>query len=80
MDDGIREVRDVMKKLVMGDLGDVVSTRDWLCPIDAEPYLGEQSVSHPSGPDLGHRDNTGTVATVSEMRATMAGSTASSRR
>ena len=48
-----------MEKLVVGDLGDVVSTGDGLCSIDAEPYLGEQSVSHPSGTDLGHRDDTG---------------------
>ena len=32
MDDGVREVRDVMEKLVMGDLGDLVRSRDWLMP------------------------------------------------
>ena len=58
MDYGVREVRDVMKKLVVSDFGNGVSARHGLCSIDAEPYLGEQSVSHPSSTDLSHRDDT----------------------
>lgn len=43
-----------MEKLVVGDLGDLVFSGDRLCPIDAHPNLGEQTVAHPTCSDLGH--------------------------
>ena len=46
-----------MEKLVVHDLGDLMSPRHCLRPIDAQPHLGEQSVSHPACSNLGHGDN-----------------------
>jgi hypothetical protein len=54
MDDGVRKVRDVVEKLVVGDLGNLMRLRDWQCPVNTEPNLGQETVSHPTGSDLGH--------------------------
>ena len=41
MDDGFGQVCDVMEKLMVDDLRYLMSCRYGLCPIDAEPHLGE---------------------------------------
>jgi hypothetical protein len=57
MHDGVRQVRDVMEKFVVGGLCDLVRSRDRQCAIHAEPDLREETVPHPSGTDLGHRQH-----------------------
>ena len=58
MDDCVPQVGDVMEKLVVGDLCNVVRFRDGYGPINGEPNLCQQTVSHEVGTDLGHGHDT----------------------
>ena len=58
VDDGFGEVRHVAQKLRLGHLGDLVCPGDGQSSIDAEPYLGQESVSGPSRPNLRDRHHT----------------------
>ena len=69
-----------MKKLVVRDLGDLVRSRDMLRAIDAEPHLGEERCPVHRARTSVTATTPSTAATVCAMRATMAGSTASSSR
>ncbi len=42
----------------MGHFCDVVRTGDGQGPVDTEPYLGHETMSHATSPDFGHRRHT----------------------
>ncbi len=54
MNDGVRQVRYVMEKLVLRVFSNLMRSCNRESSINAESNLGEQPVSHPTGTDLGH--------------------------
>ena len=52
VDDRLGEIRNVVEKLMMHVFCDAMCLRHLQRPVDAEPHLGQQSMTHPPSPDL----------------------------
>jgi hypothetical protein len=59
MDDGVGQVPDLVKQPVMGRIRDAMSFGEAQCAVDTQADLSRETVSHPAGSHLAHRDDTG---------------------